>query len=526
MGRLARRRLGRQAEEHGFTLVEVMVAIIVLAIAFSALAAALVSGMVATSRASQATEAKQIAAKRIETLHSVKWSLLGLYKDETGAAWADLHNGESVVKLADAAPATRPADVPRNVTVVTGHGGKQYTVTTWITWAGSSAATPNDGTTYAKKRLWVQVSYIPRGSTTKTVRVQDFRAPTPLEMQPPSATPVIPVTLTNPVFTPTGQQLNATGMLPAAESVLVDTTTVATDVTMVVTASDGTPFTVVLTGDATQKHWTGSLPAGAGPFAAGALQAKFTAHNSSGVEATLTGFINLTAVATTPFQLTSPASTPVSQVLNANNTLAQAITVTVSSTTAASGVNLQWKLSDGTLSGNQAMTASGSSWTYTIPAGTGPFVPGAVLFTMTGTPTAGGATASTTSSVTLAATTLGAIGIAAVTWTPGVCVDNSKVQPDMWRASTFTVEVKNVAATDTVSVSFQSLGYFPTASSNGTKGPNGGYLFSVSLASGTKVPPPSFDFYVTAHRAADNSTSTPYYKTVTVDSANKVTLCK
>jgi hypothetical protein len=231
-------------------------------------------------------------------------------------------------------------------------------------------------------------------------------------------------------------------------------------------------------------------------------------------------------VVTTPFQLTSPSSNPVSQVLNTDNTLAQAITVTVSSTTAATGVTLQWKLSDGTLSGNLAMTPSGSNWTYTIPAGTGPFVPGAVLFTMTGTPSAGGATASTTSSVTLAATTLGAIGIAAVTWTPGVCVDNSKINPDMFRATTFTIEVKNVAASDTVNVSFQSLGYFPTASSNGTKGPNGGYLFTVSLASGTQVPPPSFDFFVTAHRAADNSTSTPYYKTVSVDSANKVTLCK
>ena len=87
----------------------------------------------------------------------------------------------------------------------------------------------------------------------------------------------------------------------------------------------------------------------------------------------------------------------------------------------------------------------------------------------------------------------------------------------MFHATTFTVEVKNVAATDTVSASFASLGFFPTVSSNGVKGPNGGYLFTVTLASGTVVPPPAFDFFVTAHRAADNSTSTPFYKTVTVD---------
>ena len=287
MGRLVSRRLARPVDDRGFTLIEVMAAIIVLAIAFSALAAALVSGMVATSRATQATEAKQIAAQRIESLHSVKWALLGLYKDETGAAWSDLHNGESVVKLADTTPAPRPADVPAQ----RGRGQRSR----WQAVHGHhlgdlgrlvGGVARTTGTTYAKKRLWVQVSYKPRGSATKTVKVEDFRAPTPLEMQPPSSAAVVPVVLSNPVFTPSGQQLTATGMLPAAENILVDTTTVATDVTVVVTASDGTPFTVALTGDATQKHWTGTIPAGAGPFAAGALQARFTAHNSQGVEAT------------------------------------------------------------------------------------------------------------------------------------------------------------------------------------------------------------------------------------------------
>jgi secreted PhoX family phosphatase len=91
----------------------------------------------------------------------------------------------------------------------------------------------------------------------------------------------------------------------------------------------------------------------------------------------------------------------------------------------------------------------------------------------------------------------------------------------MFRASTFTVEVKNVAATDVVNVSFQSLGFFPTASNAGKKlGPNGGYLFEVTLAQDTVVPPPSFEFFVTAHRAADNTTSSPYYRTVDVVQAN------
>ena len=524
MGRLMSRRSARYAGDGGFTLVEVMVAIIVLAIAFSALAAALVSGMVATSRASQLTEAKQVAAKHIEGLHSVKWALLGLYKDDIGASWGSgFHGGESVVKLADVTPAPRPADVPHLTQTVTGHGGKQYTVTTWVTWAGSSAATPNDGATYAKKRLSVDVTYTPRGSSAKTVHVEDFRAPTPLEMRPPATAAVTPLALSNAVFTPTGQQLSATGMLSAAESILVDTSTVASDVTAVVTTSDGTPVMVALTPDATQKHWTGSFASGTGPFNPGALNVQFIAHNSSGVEATLSAPINLTSATPTAFQLTGAVSTPVNQVLNTDNTLAQAITVSVDTTTAASGVNLQWKLSDNTVSGTKVMTLSGSTWSYTIPAGTGPFVPGNVVFTMTGTPAAGGAASSTTSTVTLAATTLGAIGIASVTTSPSVCVDNAPYP--MHRATTFAVEVKNVAATDSVKVSFQSLGYFPTVSSNGTKGPNGGYLFNVTLASGTLVPPPSFDFFVTAHRAADNSDSTPFYKTVPVTKKNSASAC-
>jgi prepilin-type N-terminal cleavage/methylation domain-containing protein len=525
MGSVLRGRAPRSPADEGFTLVEVLAAIVVLAIAFAALAAALVSGMVATSRASQNTEAKQIAAKQIESLHSVKWALLGLYQDEVGANWGTgLHNGESIVNLASTTPSPRPADVPSPTTVVSGHSGKQYTVTTWVTWAGSSVASPNDGTTYAKKRLWVDVTYTPRGGPARSVHVEDYRAPTPLEMLPPADLPVIPITLANPVFTPTGQQMNTSNKLVSAESILVDTTTVGSDVTAVVKQSDGTPISIALTPDATGKHWTGSLPSGSGPFNAGSLTVTFTAHNSSGVVATSTGSINLTAAAGLPaFAMTSPASNPVSQILNTDNTIAQAITVTVGTTTAASGVTLQWKLSDGTVSGLQAMTASGSSWTYTIPAGTGPFVPGAVLFTMTGTSTNGTTTASTTSTATLAATALGQIGIGAVTWTPKVCTKTT--DNTMWRPSAFTIEVKNIAVTDTVNVSFQSLGFFPTASTNGTKGPNGGYLYKVTLASGTSITTSTFQFFVTAHRAADNTTSSPFYTTVSVFKKNTVNAC-
>jgi hypothetical protein len=248
------------------------------------------------------------------------------------------------------------------------------------------------------------------------------------------------------------------------------------------------------------------------------------AHNSSGIEATATGTINLTTAAATTFQMTGPTSTPVNQVLNADNTLSQAITVMVTSTTPASGVNLQWKLADGTLSGSKVMAASGGNWTYTIPAGTGPFVPGNVLFTMTGTPAAGGPTASTTSTVTLAATSLGAISIANVSWAPSVCV--ATADNTMFRATDFAVEVKNVASNDQVTVSFQSLGFFPTTSTSDKKlGPNGGLVFSVSLASGTVAAGPSFDFFVTVRRAADSSTSTPYYKTVPVTTVVKKQDC-
>jgi hypothetical protein len=45
------------------------------------------------------------------------------------------------------------------------------------------------------------------------------------------------------------------------------------------------------------------------------------------------------------------------------------------------------------------------------------------------------------------------------------------------------------------------------------------------LASATKVPPPSFQFYVTATRAADGSTSSPFYTTVPVTSKNSAAAC-
>src|SRR5437899_8513631 len=131
-------------------------------------------------------------------------------------------------------------------------------------------------------------------------------------------------------------------MLSTAEAILVDTSTIGTDVTAVVNQSDGAPVSVALVPDATQRHWTGTLPAGAGPFAAGSLPVQFIAHSTSGTVANLTGTINLTSPAGTPFQLTGATSNPANQTLNPNNTLSQAITVQVGTTTPSSGVSIQW----------------------------------------------------------------------------------------------------------------------------------------------------------------------------------------
>ena len=534
---LARR--GMRRGDDGFTLIEMSIALIVLAIAMAALAAALISGFVSAQKADARTRGNQLAAQRIENLQSVDWGQLGMYKDDATAAgvWnsgIDAASGESIVKIADTTPSPAPSDMVRATSTQT-IKGTTYTVRAMVTWRGSSAASPNDGTTFAAKRLSVTVSWTARGST-QTLRLADFRAPTSKEMRSPASAVTSPIGMSNGSAAP-NQTLSASGMTTSALTFLVDSATPATGVTATIIAADGTPVVTTLTGDVTSKHWSGTLASGAGAFTPGATTVTFNATGSGGTIGSTTATVNLVAPAGSPFQLTGATATTVSTTLNSDNTLASPITLSVAASTTASAVTVQWKLPNGTTSGTftLAYDSASSTWKYTIPVNTGPFVPGNIVFTLSGTPAAGGTPATASTSVSLAAPTLGDPLIANVTVSPlytpkdtnglntTMCVDGNGGKK-LFVSTKFAVEVKNVAANDVVQVAFGSLGTF-TATPKGTTGTNGGYMFETTLAANTVISSSSLTYFATATRAVDGLSSAPYSKPIPVKSANNVGQC-
>ena len=253
-------------DDEGLSLVEMLVALVVTSIAFTALAAAMLTGVRSAQASSVVTASNQVASEQIERLRGVDWSLLGHYADEAG--WGSgYYGGENLVKVADTTPSPRPAEVPylaaQNVSV----GNVTYAVTTRVTWAGSSVSTPNDGTTYAPKRITVTVTSVFKGQT-RTVHQTAIRTPNAKEMRPPLYAAAVPISITSSSVSP-AQTLGSGGEL-SQELVLLATTSVAAqDVTATYTLSTGDTATVALTPDATAKLWTVKLPVGTGPFTPG-----------------------------------------------------------------------------------------------------------------------------------------------------------------------------------------------------------------------------------------------------------------
>ena len=528
---MARVRDGRaRGDESGFTLIEVIIAIVVLMVATAGLMTTLVSGVTATRLNEARTRASQIAAQQIEALRTVKWSQLGVYANESG--YTTFHNGESVVTLGAVKPANAPVDLPKIHINPLNVQGRDYYVTTWITWYGSSVATPNDGTTYAQKKLWVDVSYT-IGNKTFTYHAEGLRAPTPAEMQPPALAGATAIALSGVTAAP-AQTLSVTGMLTQAITLLATTSIPASSVVATYQLADGTPMSVTLSGDATQLHWSGSIPVGTGAFSAGSLTITFSATDSGGTTVESNATVSLASPVIVPFNLTNASVTLLNPQLDASNALQAPLTVTVQASTTASGVTLQYKLADGTTSGvlTMAWDPVNSVWTYTLPIGTGPLVPGNVTFTLTGTPASGGLSSTITTSTTLQAAFVGAPAVvnstvAAAAGTSLCIGSSSSTQPGaLWYANTVTVEVKNIATTDAVKISLGSYGPLVATSLGSTVGPNGGYLFkAVFPAAATVGSASKVNVTASAARSADGQTTAAYSKAFNTAQKKQASQC-
>lgn len=490
--RLARRLRRCAADrDRGFSLVEVTVAMVIVMVVFAALLAALLTGIASAKTEQDRAAANQLAADMVENLRVTDWKKLGFYSTDF-ATFPALHDGESVV-VAEGTPAAERSDDPappptQQVTV----NKLAYDVTTWVTWAGSSAAAPNTGSTYAAKRIAVSVSWVSTGST-RTVTTTGLRTPTGKEMAPPVAGggSASPVTVAGPSVT-AAQTLTSSFGLSAALSVAIETPSTA-DYVKLTWLQGGTEQSIELLPDATRKYWSkpsDQLLAGAGPFTAGTFTFTFTAGRFSGETQSATSSVVFTAPGgASGFVISSSAVTsaidPQAHVLDSSYRTTSVLTVAASTSDSVDSVTATYTLSGGAQVSLPLTGSGGTSWTATLPVGTGPFTAGSNTFQLSAKK--GLATAAAAPAVVLSSPALGAIAVTQPSATPGFCEGPKRGDGLLADASELKTTVKNVNGSDTVTFEILNGAAAPLQAGSGVSAGSAGFTFKVVVPQGTPV---------------------------------------
>jgi prepilin-type N-terminal cleavage/methylation domain-containing protein len=123
--------------QEGFTLLEMIVAVLILAVAFTALAGVLTSGIRTADASTHRAEGFTIATRVIEGMHAVPYSLLGFYADQSPAAWGT--NTTVILGSCSTACGITPLLKPAGTDT---EAGITYTVQRYIYWEGATAVSP------------------------------------------------------------------------------------------------------------------------------------------------------------------------------------------------------------------------------------------------------------------------------------------------------------------------------------------------------------------------------------------------
>lgn len=171
-----RRRLA--ADDDGISLVEMLVAILILGIVLSAMASTMISSIIAVNRNERLTRATQLGNEALEELQTLDWDRVGLYSSDVAAApqfgGTTQFEGEDVVVIPDESPAD--ALVPLATEPVT-RDGVAFELQRAITWTNAGVGAAD------YKRFVATLSWNDRG-TPAELRVAGTRAPAPTEVVP------------------------------------------------------------------------------------------------------------------------------------------------------------------------------------------------------------------------------------------------------------------------------------------------------------------------------------------------------
>jgi prepilin-type N-terminal cleavage/methylation domain-containing protein len=130
-------------EEAGFGLVELLIAMTVLAIGILALFAMFESGIRSITRASTVTTAGALADREMENFRAIRYDSIGLPESlvavaptpyASDSAYAATAGATAGTRVALVACGTSPCTTKVPVQTLTGADGKSYRVDTYVTW--------------------------------------------------------------------------------------------------------------------------------------------------------------------------------------------------------------------------------------------------------------------------------------------------------------------------------------------------------------------------------------------------------
>jgi len=383
----------RRYNDEGFTLVEMLVSLVLLALVLSSFLGVTLSAVASNRLAEGRTTANQVLAEQLELLQATKWSRAGLRSGDCGFPGAS-DVGQDTVQLNDARQPGDPypqfggacAASAGQAAVV--RGGITYTVVQHITWNddaadGTGAADTDYDGTHDEKRFLVMVSWTQPGKA-RTVTATALRAPTTSEVTPRSPKAVGFVLSASA----TGHQtLDTANALTAPVVLTVQTSAAATAVTVTYATRLLVSLPpVALVPDALGTTWTATLPIGTCCFNAGSEI--FTFRGSTPLTtASATASVALRS-STALFTMTGSAA-PTTVGLDSNNLLTAAVTLNVTTSIAVGTVYATFVRNGVSVDQNLTPDSSYKSWTTTLPLGSGPFAAGSLALTLTASTSSG-----------------------------------------------------------------------------------------------------------------------------------------
>jgi prepilin-type N-terminal cleavage/methylation domain-containing protein len=473
-------RLRVKRDDDGFTLVETMVALVVISIVFAALAGFLVTSIKAQASNERRVRATQVGNQAVEDLRALPWEVLGFYA--TDAGYAATVNGSETVTLDPPASGVRDSRAPLpGLQEVTANGVK-YKRTLDILWyddAGDGiGAADNDADVHDAKLVRARLSW-QVGTATKTLNVEGLRAPTADEVTPRGLGVVSPFQVQQFNATPATMALTSTGRTTAPIVFRLKTTIAASQVRLSYVDRGNITQSFIMTAPSSNTDWTYTLPAGAGPFDVGTMS--FTARAYAPAGATADGTVTVTfSLSSTTLDISTPNVSPSSVDLSASGRNTQPITVTATATTNVTSMTVSYPTKNGTVTAMMNLSNSNTTGTYTLPANAGEFNGGSVQWTVTAS---GNGTASRSTTVTYVPPSITQVAIDALGISPSLCVHNGN--GILNRQSLVYITVSGLNTTDKVKLEFTDSLATKVDATYLTTNSSGSRIFRATLPSGS-----------------------------------------